>query len=242
MEVTMDVWEKGPIEGHVEYPVNGVTVRFDDPIVTGREVLNAAGLMPASEHQLILVRGGRTRLVGTDDKIDLRAEVGGQLRAFLSDRSFSFTVAEIGEVWGVGEMEVDEFLPIWVPPEGHHWVLERADEPDTILRHGGVISFEPGGVEHIVAQPHHGPDKVLVVVVTTAGLFPAEGANRYPVTEIIANVLARAAKKLEIADTADWTVTVGGRDIDAALSFAQAGLTGEIDLEWGAPEGGGGHV
>ena len=223
-------------------PVNGIPFRFDAPIVAGREVLTAAGLVPASEHQLILVRGGRTRLIGTDDNLDLRAEVGGQLRAFLSDRSFGFTIAEVGEVWGTGEMEVDELLAIWIPPEGHHWVLERTDEPDTILRPGGDNSFEPGGVERVVARRHHGPDKVLAVVVTTAGLFPAEGANRYPVTEIIANVLARAAKRLKITDTAGWTVTVSGRDINPSLSFAQAGLTGEINLEWGAPEGGGGHA
>jgi hypothetical protein len=37
-------------------------------------------------------------------------------------------------------------------------------------------------------------------------------------------------------------VTVGGRNIDASMSFAEAGLTCEIDLEWGAPEGGGGNV
>jgi hypothetical protein len=242
MEVAMEAWEEGHAGSHVVYPVNGAPTRFDDPIITGRDALTAAGLVPASEHQLILVRGGRTRLIGTDDRLNLRLEAGGQLRGFPSDRSFGFTVNEVGEIWGTGEMDVDELLSIWIPPEGRHWVIERTDEPDTILRPGGIVSFEPGGVEHIAARPHHGSDKILATVVTTAGLFPPEGANCYPASEIIANVLALTAKKLDIADTAGWTVTVGGRDVDASLSFAQAGLTGEITLEWGAPEGGGGRA
>ncbi len=233
---------EGPLEVHFDYAANGQMLRFDDPIVTGRQVLNAANLVPASEHQLILVRGGRTRLIGTDDTIDLQREAGGQLRGFLSDRSFSFTVAEIGEVWGAGEIEVDEFQSIWQPPENHCWVIEHIDEPETVLRPGGFVSFEPDGVEHIVARPHHGPDKVLVVVTTTAGVFPPEGAKRYPATEMIAKVLALAAGKLDIKDTTGWTVTVGGRDVNPSLTFAQAGLAGEVDLEWGAPEGGGGNA
>jgi hypothetical protein len=238
----MNVWNEEHAGPHIEYPVNDTTIRFNDAIITGRDALTAAGLVPASEHQLILVRGGRTHLIGTDDKLDLRAEAGGQLRGFRSDRSFGFTVNEIGQVWGAGDMDVDELLSIWSPPEGRHWVLERADEPDTILRRGGIVCFEPGGVEHIVSRPHHGPDKVLVTVITTAGTFPAEGANRYRSSEIITGVLARAAKKLGISDTTSWIVTVQTRDINPTLSFEQAGLTGEVDLEWGLREGGGGNA
>ncbi|HBK07621.1 MAG TPA: hypothetical protein DDZ81_17510 [Acetobacteraceae bacterium] len=238
----MNAWNEGHAGPHIEYPVNGAPIRFNEAIVTGRDALTAAGLVPASEHQLILVRGGRTHLIGTDDKLDLRAEVGGQLRGFPSDRSFGFTVNEIGEVWGTGDMDVDELLSIWPAPEGHYWVLERADEPDTILCPGGIVCFEPGGVEHIVSRPHHGPDKVLVTVITTAGTFPAEGANRYRSSEIIADILAMAAKKLDISDSASWIVTVHNRDINPTHSLEQAGLSGEIDLEWGLREGGGGDA
>jgi hypothetical protein len=199
-----------------------------------------SGNIPASEHQLILVHDRRTRLIGTDDEIDLKKNKGGSLRAFLSDRSYGFTVDEIGQVWGAEEMEVDEFISIWPPRDGYHWVLERDDEPDTVLVPGGLLSFGENGVEDVVSRKDAHHDKVLVTVVTTAGTFPAEGAKRYPASTPIAEVLADAARKLQITDTETWIVTVAGRDVNATLTFAEAGLSGEVALEWGAREGGGG--
>ncbi|TIX34919.1 MAG: hypothetical protein E5V34_04395, partial [Mesorhizobium sp.] len=105
----------------VNYPVNGIDVEFSDNVITGREALTRSGNVPASEHQLILVRDRRTHLIGTDDDIDLKKERGGILRAFLSDRTYGFTVDEVGQVWGTDDIEVDEFLSIWPPLDGHHW-------------------------------------------------------------------------------------------------------------------------
>jgi hypothetical protein len=223
-----------------DFPVNGAEVAFSDRVITGREALTKSGNSPASEHQLVLVREGRTRLIGTDDEIDLKKEKGGALRAFPSDRSYSFTVDEVGQVWGSADMEVDEFLSIWPPRGGFQWVLERDDELDTVLAAGGLLSFGPQGVEDIVSRKIQHSDKVLVTVVTTAGTFPHEGAKRYPSSTVIADVLADAARKLQISDTATWVVVVGGRDISPTHTFAQAGLSGEVALEWGAREGGGG--
>ncbi len=220
--------------------VNGQEIRFPDPVITGREALTRSGNVPASEFQLILVRHGRTHLIGTDDDIDLKAQAGGLLRAFPSDRSFSFTVNEVGEVWGMQDMEVDEFLTLWPPPEGHDWVLEREAEADTVLSPGGLLSFGPEGVEHVVLRKAEHPHKVLMTVVTTAGTFPAEGFKRYPPSTVITEILADAKRKLGITDTATWIVTVGGKDVNVTLTLAQAGLSGEVVMEWGAREGGGG--
>ncbi len=235
MEALMERRTRG-----ISYPVNGTDVEFSDDIVTGREALTRSGNIPASEHQLILVHDRRTHLIGTDDEIDLKKNKGGSLRAFLSDRSYGFTVDEIGQVWGAEEMEVDEFISIWPPRDGYHWVLERDDEPDTVLVPGGLLSFGENGVEDVVSRKDAHHDKVLVTVVTTAGTFPAEGAKRYPASTPIAEVLADAARKLKITDTETWIVTVAGRDVNATLTFAEAGLSGEVALEWGAREGGGG--
>lgn len=224
----------------IDYPVNGTSVGFPDDVVTGREVLTRSGNVPASEHQLILVYDRRTRLIGTDDDVDLKKHEGGFFRAFLSDRSYGFTVDEVSQVWGAEEMEVDEFLSIWPPRKGHHWLLEREDEPDTVLVSGGLLSFGENGVEDVVSCKDTYPEKVLVTVVTTAGTYPAEGAKRYPASTSIAQVLADAARKLHLTGTENWVVTVGGCDVSPTHTFAQAGLSGEIALEWGAREGGGG--
>ena len=146
MEALMERRTRG-----ISYPVNGTDVEFSDDIVTGREALTRSGNIPASEHQLILVHDRRTHLIGTDDEIDLKKNKGGSLRAFLSDRSYGFTVDEIGQVWGAEEMEVDEFISIWPPRDGYHWVLERDDEPDTVLVPGGLLSFGENGVDTVEA-------------------------------------------------------------------------------------------
>ena len=222
----------------IDYPVNGRPVHFPDRVVTGREALTHAGLVPASEHQLILVRERRTRLIGTDDDFEL--DGGGALRAFEGDRSYTFTVDEVGQVWGAADMEVDEFVSIWPPSAGRHWALERDGEPDTVLAAGGLLSFGPDGVEDVVSRKDAHPDAVLVTVVTTAGTFPAEGVKRYPSAIAIADVLAKAGDRLRLTDTAGWIVTSANRDIDQHLTFAQAGLAGTVVLEWGPREGGGG--
>jgi len=179
-------------------------------------------------------------LVGTDDHIDLEKEEGGSLHASRSDRSFSFTVNEVGQIWGADSIEVDEFLIIWPQPAGHRWVLEQKNEPDTVLTPGGLLSFGPHGVEHVALRRDQPANGVLVTVVTTAGTFPAEGAKRYPASALISDVLATAARKLRITDTNGWIVTVNGRDIEPTRTFAQAGLSGDVALEWGLREGGGG--
>jgi hypothetical protein len=79
-------------------------------------------------------------------------------------------------------------------------------------------------------------------VLTLSGVFPMEGALRTDGSELISSVLAKAAKKLNLTDTSGWVVNVAGRDINASLTFAQAALSGVIELEWMPREGGGGNA
>jgi hypothetical protein len=223
-----------------EFTVNGELAHFADNKIEGRDVLNKIGFVPASEHQLILIKDKRTRLIGIDDTINLKKEAGGVLRAFRSDRTFSFTVDEVSQIWGIAEMDVDEFLHHWPTSANTEWLLEREDEPDTVLRTGGTLNFEPDGVEDIVSRPLSAAKKVFVTVFTTSGTYPPQGAVKVDENEPISTVLSRAAKKLKLTDTAGWVVQVGGNDINPTMTFAQAGLSGDVDLEWGAREGGGG--
>ena len=230
-----------PPDGEAEYPVNGERMTFDDSKVTGRQVLTAGGFTPASEHQLILVFKGRTHLVQDDDEVDLSAKTGGHLRAFRSDRLFTFSVNEVSQVWGEASIDVRDLLEIVHLPAGHEFVLERAEERDVVLRSDGSVLLDREGVEHIVSRPvHEHPDTVAVTILTTSGTYPAEGAVRVPSTTMVAQVLSRAASKLELTETSTWISTVGGRDIDRNLTFQQLNLSGDVKVDWGPPEGGGG--
>jgi len=221
--------------------VNGRTYDSSDPDPSGRDILNLAGLAPASEHQLILIRNNRTHLIELDDKIELKTEGGAVFRAFRDDRAYSWTLDEIGQVWGAETLEVDELISLFSIAPNEELVLERGAEPDTVLQPGGSVSFAEPGTEHIVTRRKR-PEFLLVSVFTTAGVFPAEGALRVTPDILVSAVLARAAKKLGLTDTTDWVVTVDGRDINPVATFAQNALSGAVELNWSPREGGGGDA
>lgn len=221
--------------------VNGKSYDNDDAVLSGRDILGLAGLKPATEFQLIQVRNNRTHLKGPDDKIDLKAEAGSVFRAFEGDRSFSWTLDEIGQVWGAESLEVDELITLFSIEPDHELVLEREDEPDIVLQPGGSVSFAERGTEDIVTRRKK-PEFVVVSVFTTAGVYPAQGSVRVKPEELVSTVLEKAAKKLDLKDTDNWVVTYDGRQINPALSFAQNTLSGTVELDWSPPEGGGGNA
>jgi hypothetical protein len=96
--------------------------------------------------------------------------------------------------------------------------------------------------EHSSAHYQDRDDKpVAVAVITSSGFYPDEyDYNRSYRGEIVGHVLERAKNKLNLKDTADWVAEVENRPIDPSKSFAQNGLHGIVEIEWGKPEGGGG--
>lgn len=89
------------------------------------------------------------------------------------------------------------------------------------------------------------PEKfVEVSISTTAGFFPAEGFNRVPAHQKAEVELEKAKRELKIKDTAGWVATVTGpsgkRVIDPAKTYLENGLSGEVEIDWGPSEGGGG--
>lgn len=85
-----------------------------------------------------------------------------------------------------------------------------------------------------------GDQHIEVIVVTTSGIFPMQGADEIAVHQPVKVELEKAQKKLDITDTSGWIVTVGGTPIDPDKSYADNGLKGSVKLDWGPKEGGGG--
>ncbi len=97
--------------------------------------------------------------------------------------------------------------------------------------------------ENEAAKEH--PDQFLrVSISTTAGFFPAEGFNRVPVHQKVEVELDKAKHALKIKDTAGWVPSVadaaGKRQIDPGKSYLDNKLAGEVEIDWGPSEGGGG--
>lgn len=83
---------------------------------------------------------------------------------------------------------------------------------------------------------------VAVRVVTTSGSYPAEGFDRVPMHQPVRQQLAEAVRKLKIRDTKEWVALVGGTEIDPDKSYEANGLEGEVVIDFGPLEGGGGNA
>lgn len=81
---------------------------------------------------------------------------------------------------------------------------------------------------------------VDVLITTTSGNYPDTGRDRVPVNQPVRQQLQAAAKKLDIVDTTGWVAMVNGELIDPAKSYAENNLTGNVTIDYGRSEGGGG--
>lgn len=81
---------------------------------------------------------------------------------------------------------------------------------------------------------------VLVVVVTTSGIWPTEGYDKTPVHQKVKVILKQAATKLGIVSTENWIAKVGIREINPELTFEQNNLSGTVTIDYGPRESGGG--
>lgn len=129
--------------------VNGVRHHVTDPVIDGRTLLRIAGFNPASDHLLIQVNRPGSRSIGLDENVDLRTGNHAEFRAFTSDRSFSFTVDDVGYEWGARTISESDLRDITGAADDKDFVLERKDEPDRPIDEGDIVDLATRGTEHI---------------------------------------------------------------------------------------------
>lgn len=89
----------------------------------------------------------------------------------------------------------------------------------------------------------HGQDdkKVEVAIATTSGFYPEDGFISIPANQNVEVELKKAAKALNLTDTSNWVASVSKQPIDSNKSYAENGLSGQVEIDWGPREGGGGY-
>ena len=77
-----------PLAKAYKIRVNGETIVVEQPVVTGREVLTIAGLLPAEDYTLRLkMAGGKPEKIGLNEKVDLRRKGVEKFKALPRDQT-----------------------------------------------------------------------------------------------------------------------------------------------------------
>lgn len=79
-----NIFERKPHEKGYKYMVRNRMFETEKRFITGREVLENAGLMPVNQYKLDLkLKGNRYREIGLDEKVDL-ADLGIEKFTYIS--------------------------------------------------------------------------------------------------------------------------------------------------------------
>jgi hypothetical protein len=77
-----------------------------DPVPTGEQILEAAGVTPGVEYSLYqMLRNGQLEAIRLDEKTDLRAAGSEKFLVFHSDRSFRFELDGTVFDWGTSRIQ-----------------------------------------------------------------------------------------------------------------------------------------
>ena len=96
-------------------------------------------------------------------------------------------------------------------------------------------------MQEVAEQRHPQPQHIHVTVITTAGVWPAEGFESIPVHQKVRQILLRAADHLKITDTSGWVAVADGKELNIEATYLENGLHGCVSIDYGPREGGGGH-
>lgn len=141
------------------------------------------------------------------------------------------------EIVVIDELKREDLLSLFGLPSTASIVRDFESPDDQEISPGAVVRLSDGPAFLTRgASPQH----LDVVIATTAGFYPAEGAERVPINQPVKVQLAKAAKALKIVDTAGWIARVGTQEIDAEKSYAANGLKGKVEIDYSRREGGGG--
>ena len=121
---------------------------FDDPVPTGRQIIQKAGRRTVAEHQLLLLtQDRRLEEIDLEETVDLRARGVEKFFIFRTDRLYQFVVDDRRFPWGsdcIKESTI-RFLAD-VGAEYSVW-QERRGEDDLLIAPGSKACLSDKGVE-----------------------------------------------------------------------------------------------
>ena len=129
--------------------------QIDDPIPTGRQLLELASRLPTNEH-LIFQETGRGLLeeLRLDETLDLRSIEQPRFKSFKSDRSFRLVIDGRRFEWGAAGINGATLKRLaGVDIDSHSIWLELQDQPDRFIEDAELVSLEEPHVEVFRTEP-----------------------------------------------------------------------------------------
>ena len=124
-------------------------VVIEDPVPTGRQILDATGAQPADEHLVFQVlENGLLEELRLDETTDLRKQGVERFLVFHGDRSFRFELNGRRFEWGAASISgITLKILADVDPATHGVWLERKDEPDLLIADDASADLAEDGLE-----------------------------------------------------------------------------------------------
>lgn len=150
------VREHGPFgiqigDQHMQF----VSEVVDDPVVTGSQILIAAGARPASDFLVFQVlRDGALEVVRPEEAVDLRSSGAEKFLVFRSDRSFRFFLDERSFDWGATHISGGTIKRLaGVPSETTEVWLDAAGGHDRVIEDREMVDLASPGTERFITRP-----------------------------------------------------------------------------------------
>lgn len=126
---------------------------LDDPVPTGRQILQAAAARPADDYSVYaILPSGEFEDLRLDETYDLRARGAERFVIFQTDRAFKFTIDDRQLEWGKPSISGRVLKALaGVPTDTYDVYLEvRGGGQDVLVRDSDVIDLGKAGIERFI--------------------------------------------------------------------------------------------
>ncbi|WP_407792377.1 multiubiquitin domain-containing protein [Pigmentiphaga litoralis] len=151
----------------IRFGLEGLNFRHidvSDPVPTGRQILDSAGLDRRADYLLFaLLDSGDFEDVRLDEMVDLRGKGAERFIAFKSDRDFKFKLNDRQMAWGRDELPGSVLYDLADPSSDEAVFLEVRGGEDRLIEPDDRINLAEPGIERFITAPR--PNKGYVIVV-----------------------------------------------------------------------------
>jgi len=162
--------------------VGGIVYPVEDPVVSGRQVLDIAGKHPIEEFIVYwLGRDNVLQDLGLDRPVHLHEDRIAKFFVFEANRSYRFELDGKREDWGAPMITEATLLKLADVGQDYGVVVHEKDTPPRLLKRGEAVDLTRPGIERFHVEP------VIVVTVVNeenGADFPLEGVRETKLAEL----------------------------------------------------------